>query len=152
MKREPTLTGFQGRAPFWTGATEDLWHPDDRAPEPRDPPCLQCQPHKTFMLFKEDGRGSCMAQEGFSSSTLHNNHSIARAFLGQQILQGQLTHWAHTCETKESSGITNLVLEDGVRGSSRASCWRQFFCHLTVLVSTLLSLTSTSWVSPEVGP
>lgn len=48
-----------------------------RASEPRDPPCLQCQLHKTFTLFKEDGRSSWPAQQGFSSSTHYNNHGIA---------------------------------------------------------------------------
>ena len=74
VKREPLLTHFQERAPFWRGATE---YPDDRALEPGDPPCLQCHLHKTFTLFKEDSRGSWVAQEGFSSSTHRNNHSIA---------------------------------------------------------------------------
>lgn len=28
VKREPLLTGFQRREPFWRGVTEYPWHPD----------------------------------------------------------------------------------------------------------------------------
>lgn len=115
VKRELPLTGL---SPFWRGTIEDLEHPDNRAPEPRDPPCLQCHLYKTFPPLKVESRSSWPAQEGFSSSTHHNSHGIAWAFGGQQILQGHLTHWAHTCENKESSRITKSALEDGGRGSS----------------------------------